>query len=88
MSIFLEKYRYVSIFLTSLPSTGCYKTTHKNSQWTAHGLGKRSIPKSSIQKLELSFQVAVRVCLCVSATFILQGKYIKPNLDGQAVVAE
>ncbi len=53
-----------------------------------HGLGKKNISKCSIHKLELSFQVVVCVCLCVSATLILSGKYIKPNLDCWAIMAD
>ncbi len=86
--IYKARTRFCGSNVLSSPSTECYKTTRKNSQWPAHGLGKRSIPKSSIRKLQLSFQVIVRMCLCVSATFILQGKYIKPYLDYQDVVAE
>ncbi len=42
----------------------------KNSPLPVRGLGK-SVPKSSIQKLELSFQVVVHVGLYVTAMFVL-----------------
>ncbi len=71
----------------SSPSTECFKTSHKNSQWPAHGLRKRNIPKSSIQKLQLSFQVVVHVsmdeCYILSLRKIYNSRYRSPGHHGR-----